>query len=103
MAGMIFGGKALGMHPNGGQFLNFEARRRSHNPCRQGCGCDGDDFHDDGPVSCRCGRVACAEACEQCGSPLCQMCFECGGGFCDKHPDDDYQPPQETHYSSGEA
>lgn len=31
MPGMIFGGKALGMHPSGGQFINFEMQRRSHN------------------------------------------------------------------------
>jgi hypothetical protein len=31
MPGIIFGGKALGMHPNGGQYINFETARRSHN------------------------------------------------------------------------
>jgi hypothetical protein len=31
MPGIIFGGKALGMHPNGGQYINFESQRRSHN------------------------------------------------------------------------
>jgi hypothetical protein len=69
--------------------------------CRQGCGCEEDDFDDAGPVECRCGRVACSEACEQCGAPLCPMCFETGVGFCEKHPDDSYRPPEGTHYAEG--
>lgn len=67
--------------------------------CRVGCGCSDDDF-DDEPVTCRCGRWACADACQQCGYPLCGMCFETGGGFCDKHPDDTYEPPEGTHYGN---
>lgn len=60
--------------------------------CSVGCGCEGDES-DNGPVECRCGRVACREACQQCGAPLCPMCFETGAGFCDHHPDEEYQPP----------
>jgi hypothetical protein len=66
------------------------------------CECElyGDD--DDAElVRCRCGRESCAEACDQCGYPLCPMCFETGGGFCDQHPDDDYEPPDGTHCASG--
>lgn len=57
-----------------------------------------DDSDDDYPPLCSCGRMSCAEACEQCGAPLCPMCFETGAGFCSKHPDDNYQPhePDET-------
>lgn len=67
-------------------------------PCQLEPDCD---YDDDGPVTCRCGRAACAEACEQCGDPLCPMCFELGAGFCDKHPDDEYRPPEGTHYAEG--
>lgn len=70
------------------------------------CDCElwgNDDPDDDEPVVCPCGRLSCAEACEQCGHPLCPMCYETGGGFCDKHPDEDYQPPEGTHYSNDEA
>lgn len=68
--------------------------------CRVGCGCEEDDSND-GPVECRCGRVACREACDQCGAPLCPMCFETGGGFCAKHPDEQYQQPEGTHHAEG--
>lgn len=68
--------------------------------CRAGCGCF-EEFDDGSPVECRCGQIACREACEQCGIPLCSMCFETGAGFCDLHPDENYQPPPETHYAEG--
>jgi hypothetical protein len=31
------------------------------------------------------------ESCNQCGVPLCPMCFECGAGFCDRHPDERFE------------
>ncbi len=53
-----------------------------------------DDPDDVEPIACPCGRVSCREACEQCGTPLCPMCFETGGGFCSKHPDESYRPDE---------
>lgn len=31
---------------------------------------------------CGCGRETAGEECGFCGQPLCPMCFEMGGGFC---------------------
>lgn len=72
--------------------------------CRIGCGCEEDDYYRDeeDPILCRCGRPSCEEACEQCGAPLCPMCHETQGGFCERHPDDSYQPPSDTHYAEGQ-
>lgn len=65
--------------------------------------CQYDDERDaDEPVLCRCGRPSCAEACEQCGRPLCPMCYELGAGFCDEHPDANYQLPSGTHSAEGQ-
>jgi len=52
------------------------------------------DVDDDDPV-CACGRAWAGEACGQCGAALCPMCFETGAGFCSKHPDEHYRPPEE--------
>ncbi len=30
--------------------------------------------------------------CEQCGKPLCMMCAESGGQFCESCPTEDYDP-----------
>lgn len=59
--------------------------------CLQGCGCH-EDEDDGGPVECRCGRIASADACQQCGHPLCGQCAEIGAGFCEGHPDENYAP-----------
>lgn len=70
--------------------------------CRIGCGCGEDEWDDDGPVECQCGHAASREACEQCGQPLCTMCFELGAGFCKEHPNENYRPRHETHYAEGD-
>lgn len=49
------------------------------------------DEYDCDPIACPCGRDSCAEACEQCGTPLCAMCFETGAGFCANHPDEEFR------------
>lgn len=49
------------------------------------------DDEQDGP-RCACGRESIAEGCEECGTPLCPMCYECGAGFCREHPSENYEP-----------
>lgn len=50
--------------------------------CDWGCGCD--DFTDDlEPITCRCGQIACADACSVCGVPLCSQCSKHQCGRCD--------------------
>ena len=44
---------------------------------------------DDYCVDCR--RDAIGDHCQQCGSPLCPMCFETGVGFCKDHPDEHFE------------
>lgn len=51
-----------------------------------------DDYPAEPEPLCSCGRATCGEGCQQCGLPLCPMCFEAGAGFCGKHPDDSYRP-----------
>lgn len=50
-----------------------------------------DEYGSEQPV-CACGRESIFEGCEECGKPLCPMCFECGAGFCSEHPSEDYRP-----------
>lgn len=54
---------------------------------------DGEELFD--PVShCKdCDRPTASDHCQQCGAPLCPMCYECGAGFCNKHPDENFEPP----------
>lgn len=52
----------------------------------------GDDPREDMEALCSCGRPTIGECCEQCGMPLCPMCFETGAGFCHGHPTEDYRP-----------
>jgi len=47
--------------------------------------------HNDAAYTCECGRNSIGDSCGQCGMPLCPMCFESGGGFCSKHPDEDFE------------
>lgn len=49
-------------------------------------------YEEEGEPECQCGRKTAGEGCEQCGQPLCPMCFETGAGFCSGHPDRDYHP-----------
>jgi hypothetical protein len=57
---------------------------------------------DDEPALCDCGRPTVGEGCQQCGTPLCPMCFEVGAGFCGKHPDDDFMPEKEEDMATVE-
>jgi hypothetical protein len=36
-----------------------------------------------------CQRATVGEVCQQCGAPICPMCYEVGAGFCNEHPDYD--------------
>lgn len=48
--------------------------------------------HNDVDRTCECGqRTGGGNPCGQCGMPLCPMCYEGGGGFCSKHPDEDFE------------
>lgn len=37
-----------------------------------------------------CGLSVVGDHCQQCGLPLCPMCFETGAEFCKNHPDENY-------------
>jgi len=72
------------------------------NPLDDELDCDDDmDSYDDEQLEelCSlCGRPTAGEECCGCGSPLCPMCFECGGGFCGcgqvpDWPEDDEEDP----------
>lgn len=56
-----------------------------------------DEYEEDNdPICSQCSRPTAGEGCGQCGVDLCPMCFECGGGFCSKHPDSEYQPEEDN-------
>ena len=57
---------------------------------------DGMDVGDDEEL-CACGRPTCGEGCEECGEPLCPMCFECGAGFCDECSTENFWLPGDDH------
>lgn len=59
------------------------------------------DADDNTDPSCSCGRETIGEGCQQCGSPLCPICFETGAGFCSGHPDKDYHPEDDETLSPG--
>lgn len=56
------------------------------------------DYYDDwdNPLCSSCGRDAgdMADECDQCGAPLCSMCYEQSAGFCSEHPDENYDYDQ---------